>query len=472
MRLYVDLETLQLIEGPGFRNPVTSLRFKRGDAAKLEVAFLTAGTTPTEIGDPATLEIRFGAKPRARYDVGYLVHTSDWTLPEAGAVDPSYVCSPSFNTAELDAAMQVGSPTGSELSEITLMGEITWREGSGDPTSTRTFLVIVENDVNRGTEGAPVELPTPDDDWVAHGHVQTLTPTQQAQARENIGIPIDKLDGTTAPAAGNDETEGYAIGSLWIDTASGEAYRCVDASEGAAVWIESTLDAAEVGALISAAISGIGLHAVATSGNYNDLANGPWSYASGVGEWDANAAIRMGSYFIFLGSGNQHAIWDSSGNLSIDSNNQLSLNAFGGSIYMGSDVDCNGYSIGNVYQAGVGYLNDDGGTPMLDYYRTLYDEYGNTAIYFSSYAIEFGNEVALNGYTLWIGYAYSDGWLYFNGSAVELGSYGDIALNTSYAFNLSSVGGGIVATDGNPGANFTGAVSSITVVDGIVTAAS
>lgn len=39
---------------------------------------------------------------------------------------------------------------------MSLMGEIAWREGDGLPTSTRTFLVIVENDVNRGTEGVPV----------------------------------------------------------------------------------------------------------------------------------------------------------------------------------------------------------------------------------------------------------------------------------------------------------------------------
>ena len=50
MKLFVDLETLQLIEAPGFRNPITSLRFKRGDAALLEVAFLTNGTTPASIG--------------------------------------------------------------------------------------------------------------------------------------------------------------------------------------------------------------------------------------------------------------------------------------------------------------------------------------------------------------------------------------------------------------------------------------
>ena len=161
MKLYVDFETLQLIEGPGFRNPVTSLRFKRGDAARLEVAFLQNGTTPVAIGDPGTLEIRFGVKPRNRYDIGYLVHDAAWTMPAEEAESPLYQCSPSFNTVELDSALGVGSSTGTELSEITLMGEITWREGPGEPTSTRTFLVVVENDVNRGTAGVPTSAEPP-----------------------------------------------------------------------------------------------------------------------------------------------------------------------------------------------------------------------------------------------------------------------------------------------------------------------
>lgn len=155
MKLHVDLETLQLIEGPGFRNPVSALRFKRGDAARLEVSFLEAGVSATHIGNPLTLDMHFGIKPRSRYDVGYLVHDSLWTMPAADAVSPVYRCAPSFNTVELDSALGVGSSTGSELAEITLMGEISWREGEGPPTSTRTFLVVVENDVNRGTEGMP-----------------------------------------------------------------------------------------------------------------------------------------------------------------------------------------------------------------------------------------------------------------------------------------------------------------------------
>lgn len=166
VKLYVDLDTLELIEGPGFRNPVTSLRFKRGDAARLEVVFLR-GNIAGIIGDPATLEIQFGVKPRNRYDMGYLVHATDWTMPAPESENPVYQCAPGFNTEELNSALGVGSPTAAELAEITLMGEITWREGTGAPTSTRTFLVVVENDVNRGTEGtttsAAPAYPAPQD---------------------------------------------------------------------------------------------------------------------------------------------------------------------------------------------------------------------------------------------------------------------------------------------------------------------
>ena len=199
MKLHVDLETLQLIEGPGFRNPVNVLRFKRGDGARLEVLFLRGGATPETIGDPASLEMHFGIKPRNRFEVGYLVHTADWTMPTEQDDIPVYQCSPSFNTVELDAVLGVGSPAGAELSEATLMGEITWRQGQGEPTSTRTFLVIVENDVNRGTEGIPTDADPPypavanlvtkeniGDQAVRHDIAQSLSTPARTQARNNI----------------------------------------------------------------------------------------------------------------------------------------------------------------------------------------------------------------------------------------------------------------------------------------------
>ncbi|ANJ20687.1 virion protein [Dinoroseobacter phage DS-1410Ws-06] len=46
----------------------------------------------------------------------------------------------------------------------------------------------------------------------------------------------NNLAATTAPAVGNDNTEGYAVGSVWIDVTNDNSYVCLDASTGAAVW--------------------------------------------------------------------------------------------------------------------------------------------------------------------------------------------------------------------------------------------
>jgi hypothetical protein len=46
----------------------------------------------------------------------------------------------------------------------------------------------------------------------------------------------DNLAAAVAPAVGDDDTAGYGVGSLWIDTTADTAYVCVDAGTGAAVW--------------------------------------------------------------------------------------------------------------------------------------------------------------------------------------------------------------------------------------------
>lgn len=54
----------------------------------------------------------------------------------------------------------------------------------------------------------------------------------------------NKLIATTAPGVTNDTTEGYSIGSIWIDTTASPRtiYQCVDSSTDAAVWKNLTLD--------------------------------------------------------------------------------------------------------------------------------------------------------------------------------------------------------------------------------------
>lgn len=66
---------------------------------------------------------------------------------------------------------------------------------------------------------------------------------------------------TTAPAITNDNTEGYGVGSVWIDTATDKAYICVDDSTGAAVWKETTggVGAGEANTASNVGTGGVGL---------------------------------------------------------------------------------------------------------------------------------------------------------------------------------------------------------------------
>ena len=50
----------------------------------------------------------------------------------------------------------------------------------------------------------------------------------------------NKLDGTTAPTATDDDGEGWLVGSRWIDTTADKEYVCLDITTDAAVWTETT----------------------------------------------------------------------------------------------------------------------------------------------------------------------------------------------------------------------------------------
>lgn len=211
VKLHVDLETLQLIQGPGQRSAVSSLRFKRGDSAKLQVVFLENGVTPVTLGDSGALGIQIGIKPRNQFDRPYLAHSADWSMPSEGDDTPTYECSLSLNTVELDSALVVGSSTGTELSEITLMGEITWREGGDEPTSTRTFLVVVENDVNRGTEGVPQSA---EPAYPAAGSIELITrkgvPHGYAELDLSGTVPLSQIPQAVELTSRKGQPHGYA----------------------------------------------------------------------------------------------------------------------------------------------------------------------------------------------------------------------------------------------------------------------
>ena len=67
---------------------------------------------------------------------------------------------------------------------------------------------------------------------------RSYTETKQDLSLDNVPNLKQKLDATAAPGATNDTSEGYAVGSKWVDVTADKVYFCLDATEDAAVWQE------------------------------------------------------------------------------------------------------------------------------------------------------------------------------------------------------------------------------------------
>jgi len=77
-----------------------------------------------------------------------------------------------------------------------------------------------------------------------------MTPLRVAQAISAMADTIqNKYDATIPPTSTDDSSDGYAIGSFWIDITGNDAYRCVDATVDTAVWIKTSLEASDLGSL-------------------------------------------------------------------------------------------------------------------------------------------------------------------------------------------------------------------------------
>jgi len=56
---------------------------------------------------------------------------------------------------------------------------------------------------------------------------------------ENNGLLVQhNMAAAVAPVVGDDNTGGYEVGSFWYDTTADIVYTCIDASTGAAIWLQ------------------------------------------------------------------------------------------------------------------------------------------------------------------------------------------------------------------------------------------
>jgi len=121
-----------------------------------------------------------------------------------------------------------------------------------------------------------------------------------------------KLDAVVPPTVNDDSTAGFTPRSIWFDVAAGEAYRCLIAEPGAAVWVQTSLTIDELGSAAMAqvedfatasqgdtadsAVQPADLEAVAYSGSYLDLYNRPVNVTGTVdGFMSAGDKVRLDS---------------------------------------------------------------------------------------------------------------------------------------------------------------------------------
>lgn len=94
-----------------------------------------------------------------------------------------------------------------------------------------------------GTDDMPgkfsIDLTTDGSDTPAQ--VLTLDAAGNLVITGNItadNVLLNKYDATAAPTATDDSAAGYSVGSRWVDVTNDNVYTCVDATEGAAVWVQ------------------------------------------------------------------------------------------------------------------------------------------------------------------------------------------------------------------------------------------
>ena len=84
--------------------------------------------------------------------------------------------------------------------------------------------------------------------------------TQMTNIVDSMSVVLTRV---VAPGIADDSAHGCVVGTVWIDTVTGTAYRCVDASVGAAVWKTFEVE----GAVATHAALTTGVHGLAiTSG--------------------------------------------------------------------------------------------------------------------------------------------------------------------------------------------------------------
>lgn len=145
MRIYLDLDSRRLLTTP--TRPLSLLEFKRRDNDSIELQFLRDAAVQ-EL--PAGTTARVGIKPAGDYDAAFLAVA---TLTQSGTGTAT------FYSGELNLhTTAMATAFDDEPVTLSAMLEVEWVTGDV-VSSSKTLPTTIHNDVIRGDEGEPVELP-------------------------------------------------------------------------------------------------------------------------------------------------------------------------------------------------------------------------------------------------------------------------------------------------------------------------
>jgi hypothetical protein len=145
MRIYIDIDTRRILTTA--TRPATRLEFKRRDNDAFEVQFLRAGAVQSL---PVGTIARVGVKAAEDF-AGEFLATDTLTVSGTGA-ETVYIGAFNLNTTALEALFP------EEPASITAMLEVQWMSGTSVGSSL-TLPILIFNDVIRGDEGEPADLP-------------------------------------------------------------------------------------------------------------------------------------------------------------------------------------------------------------------------------------------------------------------------------------------------------------------------
>jgi hypothetical protein len=145
MRIYLDLDSRRLLTTP--TRPLSLLEFKRRDNDSIELQFLRDAVVQQL---PAGTTARVGIKPDGDYDAPFLAVT---TLTQTGTGTATvYSGELNLHTTAMATAF-AGEPV-----TLSAMLEVEWVTGDV-VSSSKTLPTTLHNDVIRGDEGTPADLP-------------------------------------------------------------------------------------------------------------------------------------------------------------------------------------------------------------------------------------------------------------------------------------------------------------------------